>query len=252
MHHIWKLILIGSILLNLIAIWGFFHYIKYGGSPLGELKRKLTGTTKQTAPQIPYLEDNKKIIAEIAEGKVDSNRIVFFGASITRRWDFERHFPKINLINRGVGGQLVPSMMARFKRDVLDLKPKAVIIKFCSINIRPHMPLSVLKDDMMMMVQLARANQIIPIVSTIIPSAKPEATIGDFSVIGTLNQFNDWVRQYAEENSLHMIDFAEAIGDENGFLPRDCSVDPVHVNDKGYLLLANAARAVIDKVLGAE
>ncbi|MCP4580786.1 MAG: hypothetical protein GY839_04165 [candidate division Zixibacteria bacterium] len=250
MHHIWKLILIGSILLNLIAIWGFFHYIKYGGSPLGELKRKLTGSTKQVTPKIPYLDDNNRIIAKIADGEEDSIRIVFFGASITRRWDFEKYFPNINLVNRGVGGQLVPSMMARYKRDVIDLQPKAVIIKFCSINIRPHMPLSVLQDDMMMMVQLAQANQIIPIVSTIIPSGKPEATIGDFSVVGTLNQFNDWVRQYAAENTLDMIDFAKAIGDEKGFLPRDCSVDPVHVNDKGYLILTEAAQPVIDKVLG--
>jgi len=217
---------------------------------LGELKRKLTGTTKQSAPQIPYLEDNKKVMAKIAEGKADSNRIVFFGASITRRWDFEKYFPNTKLINRGVGGQLVPSMTARFMRDVIDLQPKAVIIKFCSINIRPHMPLSVLKDNMMMMVQLARANQIVPIVSTIIPSGKPEATIGNFSVVDTLNKFNDWVRQYAGENSLHIIDFAEAIGDENGLLPRECSVDPVHVNDKGYEILTDAARPVIDDVLG--
>ncbi len=33
-----------------------------------------------------------------------------------------------------------------------------------------------------MMVQLAKANGIVPIVPTIIPAGKPEARIGDFSV----------------------------------------------------------------------
>lgn len=249
MNFIWKIILIGSILLNLLAIWGFFHYIKYGGSPLGELKRKLTGSTRQQPAKIPYAEDNARIMQEISEGKADSNRIVFFGASITNRWDFEKYFPDIKLINRGVGGQLVPSMLARYKRDVLDLKPRAVIIKFCSINIRPHMPLKVLEDGMMMMVDLARANNITPVVSTIIPAGKPEAHIGDFSVADTLNKFNDWVREYAGQNSLYLIDFAAAIADEAGFLPRDCSVDPVHVNDKGYAILSEAARPVMEKVL---
>ena len=58
-------------------------------------------------------------------------------------------------------------MLSRYKRDVLDLKPKAVIIKFCSINIRPHIPIIVLKDGMDVMVQLAKSNDIIPIISTI-------------------------------------------------------------------------------------
>lgn len=148
MNLILKIILIGSILLNLLAVWGFFHYIKYGGSPLGELKRKITGSSHQQKAKVPNVEDNARILKEMAEGTDDPNRIVFFGASITGRWDFEKHFPNTNIINRGVGGQLVPSMLARYKRDVLDLKPRAVIIKFCSINIRPHLSLQVLKDTM--------------------------------------------------------------------------------------------------------
>ncbi len=250
MQTIWKVVLVGSILLNLIAIWGFFHYIRYGGSPLGELKRRLTGSTQQTATKLPYEDENKKILAELAEGKEDSLRVVFFGASITRRWDLEKYFPKVHILNRGVGGQLAPSMLSRFKRDVIDLKPKAVIIKFCSINIRPHIPMSVLKDAMTMMVQLAQANNIIPIVATIIPAGKPEAHIGDFSVVDSLRAFNEWVRQFAQEHNLPLIDFAAAIEDENGFLPRDCSTDPVHVNEKGYHILAKAARPVLYKVMG--
>ncbi len=250
MHNFWKLVLIVSILVNMLAIWGFFHYIRYGGSPLGELKRRLTGTAEPGAPKLPYADENKQILAEIAQGKSDSLRVVFLGASITNRWDLKKDFPEVSMVNRGVGGQLVPAMMARFKRDVIDLKPKAVVIKFCSINIRPQLPLSVLKDGMSMMTQLAQANDIVPIVSTIIPSGKPEAHIGSFSVVDTLIAFNDWVRQFAAENDLPLIDFAAAIQDEKGFLPRECSVDPVHVNEKGYRILAEAARPVMYGAVG--
>jgi lysophospholipase L1-like esterase len=141
-------------------------------------------------------------------------------------------------------------MLARFKRDVIDLKPKAVVMKFCSINIRPQLPLSALKDAMTMMTQLAQANGIVPIVSTIIPAGKPEAHIGDFSVVNSLAEFNAWVREYARENSFPCIDFAAAIGDEQGFLPREYSVDAVHVNEKGYEKLAEVARPVIYSVVG--
>ncbi|HUV30016.1 MAG TPA: GDSL-type esterase/lipase family protein [Acidobacteriota bacterium] len=250
MQNLWKIILVGSILLNLVAIWGFFHFIRYGGSPLGELKRRLTGTTKQTGPSIPYAEENERIKKRLEAGETDSTRVVFFGASITARWDLERDFPRVSILNRGVGGQLVPQMLARFKRDVVDLRPRAVVIKFCSINIRPQLPLAVLKDGMEMMTQLARANDITPVVSTIIPAGKPEAHIGDFSAADSLRAFNTWVRQYAEVNSLYLIDFAAAIEDDDGFLPRDCSTDPVHVNERGYTILAAAARPVIYRAAG--
>ncbi len=252
MRYFWITVIVGSILLNIVAVWGFFNYVKYGGSPLGDLKRKLTGTTKQTAPTIPYAQANADLLAEIEAGVADPRRIVFLGASITQRWDFRKYLPELPIVNRGVGGQLVPGILTRYHRDVLELKPKAVIIKFCSINIRPQMPLKVLEDGMSMMTQLAEANDIIPIVSTIIPAGKPEARIGDYSVADSLAQFNDWVRAFASEKSYHMIDFAAAIADDEGLLPRDCSVDPVHLNEKGYQIVSDAVRPVLQKVLAAD
>ncbi len=250
MQYIWKIIFIGSILLNIFAIWGIFHYVKYGGSPLGELKRKLTGQTHQPVRKLSYAEQNAQLLKIDERSGQDELRVVFFGASITNRWNLDKDFPDVHMVNRGVGGQLVNRMTARFKRDVLDLNPKAVIIKFCSINIRPEMPLKVLEDNMTMMSQLAEVNNIVPIVSTIIPAGKAEAHIGDFQVVDTLMKFNNWVRDFAKEKNYPIVDFASAIGDDEGFLPRDCSVDPVHVNDKGYEILAEAARPVVYEVIG--
>lgn len=253
MKYIWAVVLIGSVALNLVAVWGFFTYIKYGGSPLGELKRKLTGTTHQSSPGLSYADENAILMADIENDSAAPGRIVFFGASITQRWDFDRSLrPEFNLINRGVGGQLIPSLLTRFKRDVLDLKPQVVIVKFCSINIRPHQPLQILKDGMSMITSLAESHGVTPVVTTIIPSGKPEARIGDFSVVDSLASFNIWVREFAAEHDYPLVDFAQTIEDENGFLPRDCSVDPVHLNDKGYLILEDALRPVLTEVMGSQ
>ena len=249
MHYVWKIILVLSLLLNIIAIWGFIHYVKYGGSPLGDLKRMLTGTTHQKMAKVPYAEDNQRIKHELAAGMPDMKRVVFMGASITRRWNLEDYFPDIIAINRGVGGQLAPQLLTRFRRDVIELQPDAVVIKFCSINIRPQIPAKVLEDGMAMMVQLTRANNIIPIICTIIPPGKPEARIGDFSVIENTMKFNEWLRKYATDNDIPLIDYARAIEDENGLLPRNYSSDPVHVNEQGYHILAEAARPVIYSIL---
>ncbi len=243
-----KIILVVSLLLNLVAVWAYFHYVKYGGNPLGELKRKVMGESNQKTRPVPFEEQNRQLLAE--HGEYDPLRVVFMGASITHRWNLEAAFPDVHMINRGVGGQLVPHMLARFKRDVIDLKPKAAIFKFCSINIRPHTNSQTLRDAMTLMVETARAHDITPIVATIIPAGKPEAHIGEFSVVDSLASFNDWLREFAEQESLAIIDFAAAVQDDEGYLPRDCSSDPVHVNERGYLILSAAARSVIYDVVG--
>lgn len=244
MQKILIVVLIGSLILNVVAVWGFFHYVKYGGSPLGELKRRLTGTARQKPAESPFADE-----AALTPG-ADSLRVVFVGASIMRRWNLPEYFPGIYPINRSIGGQFLPDILARFKRDVLDLKPRAAVIKLCSINIRPQISRQALQDGIMIMTELAKAHNITPILTTIIPAGKPEAHIGDYSVVDSLRQFNEWVRRYAADNSLALIDFEKKLADEQGFLPREYSTDPVHVNDKGYALMAEAARPVIYKALG--
>ena len=243
-----KIILILSLIFNLFAIWGLFHYVMYGGSPLSELKRKILGGPKAVGAA-PYEDDIAGIKKEVAEGKFDSLRVVFYGASITHNWDLKKYFPEIHPVNRGVGG-FVQDLVIKFKSNVLDLKPRAVVIKLCSINFRPQIPMYMLKDGMAIMVTMAKDAGITPIMATVIPAGKPAAHIGDFNVADSLAAFNDWARQYAAQNSVVLIDYARAIQDENGFLPRDCSIDPVHVNDKGYGIMAEAARPIVDQVVG--
>ncbi len=249
MQTILKIVLVGSILLNIVAIWGFFHYIRYGGSPLGEIKRMLTSSTDQRVRSIPFTEENNLIKQKLAAEGRDPKSVVFFGASITNRWDLERDFPHVNVINRGLGGQLAGRMLDRFHRDVIELQPQAVVIKFCSINFRPHTATKQLQDIMTMMVDLAEKHDITPIVATVIPAAKAEAHIGTYHVADSLNSFNAWVRELSAHRNLALIDYAEAIADDEGYLPRSCSTDPVHVNERGYGVLAVAARPVVYKVL---
>jgi len=246
-----KIVLIGSIILNLVLAWGLYYYFIHGGSPLSDLKRKLTGAYRHSPTAIPFHEDNLRIMADLATGKKDSLSVVFLGASITHNWDLQKYFPEIHPINRGIGG-FVDELMINYKSNVLDLQPRAVVIKFCSINIRPQIPIQNLKDAMQMMVQLARDNGITPIVATIIPAGRAGARIGDFSVTDSLANFNNWVREYSRANGLALIDYAMAIQDDNGFLPQNCSIDPVHVNEIGYEIIARAARPIIYNILGID
>ena len=55
-------------------------------------------------------------------------RVVFFGDSITDGWKLADYFAAKPYINRGISGQTTPQMLVRFREDVINLQPKAVVI----------------------------------------------------------------------------------------------------------------------------
>ncbi|MDZ7649916.1 MAG: GDSL-type esterase/lipase family protein [Cytophagales bacterium] len=103
------------------------------------------------------------------------NRVVFMGNSITEGWGsidpaFLEGKP---YINRGISGQTTPQMVLRFQQDVIDLKPKVVVILAGTNDIAGNagpMTLEQTRDNIIAMAQLAKANGIQVVISSVIPA----------------------------------------------------------------------------------
>ncbi len=100
------------------------------------------------------------------------NRVVFFGDSITDIWNIAESFPGKPYINRGIGGQTTSQMLVRFRQDVINLRPKAVVILAGTNDIAGNSgPIS--NDDLeanfASFAELARAHGIRVIFSSILP-----------------------------------------------------------------------------------
>src|SRR5207237_853247 len=65
---------------------------------------------------------------QLAPPRAGKHRVVFFGDSITDSWRLNEYFPDEDYVNRGISGQITGQMLGRFKADVVDLKPEAVLI----------------------------------------------------------------------------------------------------------------------------
>ena len=76
------------------------------------------------------LERFQKENALLMDPDPTEDRIVFMGNSITEGWKNSRpeFFEGKSYINRGISGQTTPQMLLRFRQDVIDLKPSAVVI----------------------------------------------------------------------------------------------------------------------------
>ncbi len=92
-------------------------------------------------------------------------RVVCFGDSLTscggsggRYSDFLAHaLPEMLVINKGVGGETLFDGRRRFQRDVLDLKPAALVIAMGANDWkRNERPIEALREDLEFMVRAAR------------------------------------------------------------------------------------------------
>jgi lysophospholipase L1-like esterase len=196
-----------------------------------------------------YEGDNQKLPPPAA----GERRVVFLGNSITEGWintdpDF---FKGKNYINRGIGGQTTPQMLVRFREDVINLKPEIVVILAGINDIAENTGPSKIENvagNLFSMAELARANHIKVVLSSVLPASAFPWHPG-INPVPSIIRLNDLLKAYAEKNRLVYIDYYSAtLNAENGF-QKELTVDGVHPNLAGYKVMEPLAEKAIAKVL---
>jgi lysophospholipase L1-like esterase len=186
------------------------------------------------------------------------NRVVFFGDSITDMWKLEDSFPGKPYLNRGIGGQTTPQMLVRFRQDVIDLHPKVVVILAGTNDIAGNtgpMRLEDIEADYASMAELARANHIAVVFSSVLPvhnyTPKSQELFAQRSPERIL-ALNRWLRDYCTANRLVYLDYFSAMVDDKGLLKHDLADDGLHPNANGFNIMAPLADLVIGKALASK
>ena len=180
-------------------------------------------------------------------------RVVFMGNSITDAWArlFPAQFPGKPYIGRGISGQTTPQMLVRFRADVVALHPKVVVILAGTNDIAGNTGPSTLKmieDNLASMSEIAMANGIRVVLSSILPVYdypwKPGLTPAP-KIIAV----NAWMKAYAARVGATYLDYHTAMADERQGLPKGLSEDGVHPTEAGYKVMAPLADAAIAEAL---
>ena len=184
----------------------------------------------------------------------DCPEVVFMGNSITEYWTLYHpdFFREHRYCGRGIGGQTSVQMLARFTADVVNLRPKAVVI-MAGTNDVAHNTYWVepdrVVDNIVAMCQLARANGIVPLISSIPPCASfvwnPEIK----DAARTIVSINERLRAYAESNGIVYVDYHSALADEHGAFPEKFSADGCHPNPDAYFIMEELVLKAIGEAL---
>lgn len=190
-----------------------------------------------------YAEANKSV--EIP------TRVVFMGNSITDGWwNTDSLFFKNNrYIGRGIGGQTTAQMLVRFRADVIDLQPKAVVILAGTNDIAQNngyiAPENIL-GNIISMVELAKANNIDVVLCSILPAYEYGWRKG-LEPANKIIALNKMIKEYADRHNLTYVDYHSALKDARNGLPEKYSKDGVHPTMEGYKIMERLISEALKK-----
>jgi lysophospholipase L1-like esterase len=220
---------------------------------LKNLKLYLDKSLDTTIQDWPNLERFKKENMKLGVPKKGEKRVVFMGNSITQSWldHSPEFFKNNNYINRGISGQTTPQMLLRFRADVIELDPKVVVILAGTNDIAGNtgpMTLDQILGNMISMVELAKANDIKVVLSSVLPAHDYVWRPG-LQPDKKIPELNNMIMAYAKEVNIEYLDYFTAMADDRNGLPKNLSKDGVHPTKEGYQVMEPLARSAIEKVL---
>jgi lysophospholipase L1-like esterase len=202
-------------------------------------------------PQLArYRGDNAALDAP----KPGEARVVFYGDSITDGWGRVAgtgFFPGKPYLNRGISGQTTAQMLVRFRRDVIDLRPAAVVILAGTNDIAGNTgpsTLAMIEDNLRSMVELARANGIRVVLASVLPVEEYPWRPG-LHPAAKVRALNAWIRGYAGEAGAVYLDYHAALANARGGMDARLAADGVHPTPAGYAVMAPLAEAAIAQAL---
>lgn len=176
--------------------------------------------------------------------QLDASRreIVLLGNSITYNWarDHREFLEENHMVGRGISGQTTTHFLARFRQDVLNLKPQTVVILGGTNDIAENA--GEYNEDLTMsniqsMVELAQANGIRPVLCTVLPVTQYWWNKDVPNVQDKIDSLNRRIAAYAKENKIPLVDYFTLMAMPDRTMNPKYAEDGVHPNLAGYAVM---------------
>lgn len=180
-----------------------------------------------------YEKENTKV-----KSQNTTPNAVFMGDSITEGW-FSTDpifFNDNNFVGRGISGQTTSQMLLRFREDVINLKPKKVVILAGTNDIAENngqISLEKVFGNIVSMAELAKANKIKVVICSVLPAYEYPWRKG-LEPAKKVIALNKMLKDYAQKNHFTYVDYHTPLKDDKNGLPMELAEDGIHPTKLGY------------------
>ena len=180
-------------------------------------------------------------------------RVVFLGSSIFEFWKQKdpEYFSQNNYVDRGISGQISPQLLIRFRQDVINLKPKVVIVLAGSNDIAGntgHVTIDKIMDNIKSMAELARLHRIKVILCKYLPVYEYPWN-KRIKAADSIVNLNEKIEAYGKAQNYTILDYWTPLVDERKGQRAELTVDGVHPNLEGYKIMEEVTDVAINKAL---
>ncbi|MBD3258361.1 hypothetical protein GF377_07995 [candidate division GN15 bacterium] len=239
----WRIILIASLVLNLAIIYVGYKALEYR-EHINEFRDLYYDVVEEFSQRAVYADANQALQSDTTV----PGRAVFFGTQVIEKWNLETAFPDIEPVNRGIDGQRVAGFLLRFRPDVIELRPEAVVIEVSSYNLRSNTRITEAQDFVASLAELALYHNIEPILTTMIAPVEGFEVFEDpgYVVKDSVAVYNRWLRAFAADGGYILADWHSALSDSAGYLAAEYAASRVDPNQLGYRRMADEIKRALE------
>ena len=176
--------------------------------------------------------------------------ITFVGDSITQEFPLHEYFPKQLIYNRGIGGDTTVGLKTRLEPSIFALNPKLVVLQI-GTNDFSVLKLEAEQTIINMTHIVADIRKKLPTVSIVLISVYPvhEATLNlgqkpeNYRSNARIRKINDGLSSI---KGVTYVNVFNLLLDQQGQLNMKFSRDGLHLNAKGYEVVASAIKSYLN------
>lgn len=167
---------------------------------------------------------------------------VFLGDDITANFDLDKYFQNETLVNQGVNGDTIGSLMERLD-DTISLSPKKIVLMIGLNDLISDNGLnSSIKENYNNLITsiINRSNETEIILESLLPVNSKKYDKLNEDII----EFNDYIKSLSKKYNLKYIDLHDNFSNETKLVDKLC-LDGITPNDQGYKLIRDNIKSYI-------
>lgn len=200
---------------------------------------KITEYSKEMATKKSnYSFLNKKYALE--------NQTVLLGDSITDFFNWYELFHDFSkssgqaVYNRGISGDTTDRLLERFQENVLNIKPKNIVLLIGTNDIGRGIPLSMTLENVEQIIKSAKeyCKDVNFILEAVYPINENMRDMFEKRSNKKINEMNKEYIKLCEKYNCIWLDFTDKLKDKNGNLKEEYTYDGLHINALAYEIIA--------------